>query len=190
MNGKRAPAGMMGLLGVLVAGCSVLFPPQPIAQPTQAGMGAMVVGGEGSADYAPLVKGFYEGGELLFIHTEASDPSVAEMLTMMMGPRVVLVPELGDVPATALADVYVFTNGVAGDGPFGFQSDVFDTVPGDAEYRPLRRVNLVHWTDGADPRELRSVGDIRAAEAEGKVSIQTPGIVVNMPILVWPGGHR
>lgn len=32
--------------------------------------------------------------EILFIHTEASDPKVAELLTRMMGPKVVVVPGL------------------------------------------------------------------------------------------------
>ena len=186
-RGLRALA--CGFLGFLAAGCSGLFPPQPMAEPTQGAMGAMV-GGEDSTDYAPLVRGFYQGGELLFIHTEASDPSVAEMLTMMMGPQVVLVPQLAEVPDSALADVYVFTNGVTGGGPFGFQPDVFDAVPGDEGYRPLRRLNLVRWAEGVEPRGLRSVASIEVAEAKREISIELPGTVVNMPILVWPGGHR
>jgi hypothetical protein len=143
-----------------------------------------------STDLAPLVSGFYNGGEVLFIHTESSDPEVAKMLTDMMGPQVVLVPELAQAPESLLADVYVFTNGVQGMGPFGFQPDVFDAVPGDESYRPLRAVNLVTWQKSETPRELRSVEEIQAAEAAGEVTIAQPGIVVNMPILSWPGGHR
>jgi hypothetical protein len=143
-----------------------------------------------STDLAPLVTGFYNGEEVLFIHTEASDPDVAKMLTDMMGPHVVLVPELAQAPEPLLANVYVFTNGVQGMGPFGFQPDVFDSVPGEEGYRPLRTVSLVTWQEGATPRELRSVEEIQAAEAAGEVAISLPDIVVNMPILSWPGGHR
>lgn len=146
---------------------------------------------EPTEKHAPLVGGFYDGGDLLFIHTEASDEGVAEMLTDMMGgPLVVVVPELADAPDDLLANVYVFTNGLEGMGPFGFQPDIFDSVPGDAAYRPLRRVNLVEWADGVTPRELKSMDELAAAETAGEVSITQPGIVVNMPILVWPGGSR
>lgn len=128
--------------------------------------------------------------EVSFIHTEASDSQVADMLTRMMGPRVVLVPRLGQSPEAALANVYVFANGVAGGGPLGFQPDVFDTVPGDEGYSPLRKVNIVTWQPGRQPKELRSVQDLRAAESAGEVGVTATGTVVNMPILEWPGGHR
>jgi hypothetical protein len=89
-----------------------------------------------SSNLAPEVIGFYQGGEVLFIHTEASDPQVASMLTMMMGPQVVVVPSLAQTPESALASVYVITNGVKGGGPFGFQADVFDSIPGDLGIAP------------------------------------------------------
>lgn len=149
------------------------------------------VGSEPTGKYAPMVGGYYNGGDILFIHTEASDAGVAEMLTEMMGgPLVVLVPELADSPDELLANVYVFTNGGAGMGPFGFQPDIFDSVPGDEAYRPLRRVKLVEWVAVDSPRELRSLAELQTAERGGEVTITQPGIVVNMPILVWPGGSR
>lgn len=141
-------------------------------------------------NFAPLVKGHAEGQEVFFIHTEASDPQVVSMLTMMMGRDVVLVPALAQVPEVALAKVYVFTNGVPGGGPFGFQPDVFDAVPGDPGYSPLRAVNLVTWEEDTAPRELRSVAEIEWAESQGEITVTTSGAVVNMPILIWPGGHR
>ena len=139
--------------------------------------------------FAPLVQGYYEEEQVWFIHTEASDPGVADMLTMMMGPEVWLVPELADAPPSMLARVYVFSNGVSGMGPFGFQPDVFDAVPGDAAYQPLRRVLLVEWS-ASEAREITSVAQIEAAEAAGEITVSEPGIVVNLPILKWPGGER
>ncbi|HEY8477147.1 MAG TPA: hypothetical protein VIN09_09820, partial [Chloroflexota bacterium] len=109
--------------------------------------------------------------------------------TLMRSP-VLFVPRLAAVPETALADVYVFTNGVSGMGPMGFQIDVFDSAPGDEGYSPLRSVQLVTWQEGSTPRELRSVDEIRQAAARGEVTIQRTGIVANMPFLRWPGGQR
>ena len=177
----------------LAAACSSATA-EPTASPTEPASDSMDMGMDSSQStqaFAPLVGGLYEGGDVSFIHTEASDADVASMLTeMMAGPLVVLVPELAEAPPSLLADVYVFTNGVEGHGPFGFQADVFDSVPGDENYRPLRNVNLVAWQDSVEARTLRSLAEVQAAEAAGEVTITQPGIVVNMPILIWPGGSR
>jgi hypothetical protein len=138
----------------------------------------------------PAGKAWSEGKEIHFVHTEASDPDVAEKLTKMMKSPVILVPSLAKAPAEALAQVYVFTNGLAGKGPFGFQADVFDNPPGTSGYSPLRNVNAVTWADPAKARELKSVADIMAAQDAGEVSIAQPGVVVNMPFVVWEGGKR
>jgi hypothetical protein len=154
---------------------------------------SMDMGGD-EHDVPPVI-GLYEGGEIRFIHTEASDPQIAGMLTEMMGSPVVVVRTLSEVPDSALGDVFVFANGVTSDdemerGPFGFQPDVFDTVPGDPGYSPLRAVNVVTWHDESEPRVLRSVEDIQEARAAAELSIEQLDAVVNMPIVEWPGGER
>lgn len=154
---------------------------------------SMDMGGGDNAHVVPPVTGFYDGDEIHFVHTEASDPQVAGMLSDMMDSPVIVVPRLRDVPASALGNVFVFANGVQPDderGPFGFQPDVFDTVPGDADYSPLRALNIVTWQTATDTRALRSVAEIRNAEAAGELTIEQPGVVVNMPIIDWPGGAR
>lgn len=161
--------------------------PMPTATRGMMGMAGME---QSAGEFAPLVKGLYEGEELFFIHTEASAPQVAQMLTEMMGPQVVLVPQLAETPVSLLANVYVFTNGVKGGGPFGFQPDVFDSVPGEEGYSPLRAVNLVTWQEDATPRVLGSAEEVQKAESAGEITTERPGVVVNMPVLVWPGGHR
>jgi len=146
--------------------------------------------GSTGQNLTPPVKGLYKGKGILFIHTEASDPQVAGMLTQMMGSKVFTVPSLAKISKDLLADVYVFTNGVKGGGPLGFQADVFDAVPGGARYTPLRSVVLVTWRGGATPRLLGSVGEIQSAIRKGDVTLKRPGAVVNMPIIAWPGGQR
>lgn len=138
----------------------------------------------------PAGKAYAEGKEIYFVHTEASDAGVAEKLTGMMESPVILVPALANVPDEALANVYVFTNGLAGSGPFGFQADVFDNPPGTDGYSPLRRLNVAAWVDETKSRELTSAADVLAAEAAGELTIEQPGIVINMPFVVWDGGQR
>jgi hypothetical protein len=139
----------------------------------------------------PPVEGYIEGQNIYFIHTEASDAKVAELLTDMMNSPVLVVPSLAQAPESLVANVYVFTNGVRkGRGPFKFQADVFDQPPGMDGYRPLRAVHLVSWKDEKSARELRSAAEVKAAEAAGEITITRPGVVVNMPLLTWPGGRR
>jgi hypothetical protein len=144
----------------------------------------------GRGGRVPPVQGFYAGKSVSFIHTEASDPSVARRLTGMKASPVLAVPELADVPASSLAKVYVFRNGVRGGGPFGFQPDVFDSAPGDPGYRPLRALELVTWNPAAKAEVLRSAPEIEAAAARGAIKIENSGVVVNMPFITWPRGRR
>jgi len=138
----------------------------------------------------PPVDGYLEGVAVRFIHTEASDPKVAELLTEMKGSPVIVVPELASASDNLLSNVYVFTNGVTGNGPFEFQNDVFDAKPGSLDYRPLRRLNLVSWNNESKAHRLTSAKDLLAAAKSGDLKIEQPGVVINMPLLSWPGGHR
>ncbi|MBI1965676.1 MAG: hypothetical protein HYS46_05450 [Betaproteobacteria bacterium] len=139
----------------------------------------------------PPVDGFMEGSRIRFIHTEVSDPEVAKLLTQMKGSPVLTVPSLAKAPKETLANVYVFTNGVAGEGPFKFQPDVFDNPPGHAGYTPLRTLVLVSWKNPGNARELRSAEEVNQALAQGEIELKQPGVVINMPMITWPpDGHR
>lgn len=139
---------------------------------------------------SPPVTGYLDGQEIRFVHTEASDAKVADTLRAMTHSAVLVVPALATVPAAARANVFVFTNGLRGDGPLGGQPDVFDAAPTTPGYSPLRSLNVVAWNPGTRARELRSVAELRAAEQRGELSVQQPGVVINMPLVSWPGGHR
>lgn len=154
-------------------------------------VGSQPLGGMGAGGPTPPpVAGYAEGEEIRFIHTEASDPKIAKLLSDMMRSPVLTVPSLALAPAAARAAVYVFANGVRGGGPLGFQPDVFDRPPGDPGYSPLRAVNIVRWKDAGTPRLLKSAAEVKAAEAAGEAAIERPGVVVNMPLVTWPGGRR
>src|SRR5713226_2885508 len=110
----------------------------------------------------PNVKAYLDGKEILFQHTEVSDPKVAELLTEMMRSPVLVVPALAQAPPSLLATVYVFKNGVRGGGPFKYQPDVFDNSPGSDGYRPLRAVALVTWKNDRAARVLKSEREVKA----------------------------
>jgi hypothetical protein len=171
--------------------------PMETMEPAKGMMPVAAMGGmemPANAPVVPPVTGYSQGQEILFIHTETSDPEIAKILTDMMGGSPVLVvPALAKAPRELLAPVYVFTNGMAGKGPMGplgGQADIFDNPPGDPGYRPLRAVNLVTWKDPMSARTLKSVAELQDAIASGAVSVKEAGVVVNMPFLAWPGGQR
>lgn len=187
----------LAALAILVAGCSTLGSPTPVADtPAPAATEAMQdnAGMEGmdmgDAPAVPAGLAYAEGQEIRFIHTEVSDPGVGEILTKMMDSPVLVVPSLADAPEEMLANVYVFTNGVEGMGPLGFAPDVFDSPPGTEGYTPLRALNLVTWAEGAQARELKSTAEVLQAEQNGELTIEKPGVVINMPFITWPGGER
>lgn len=144
----------------------------------------------GNFAQVPAGKAYAEGKEIFFTHTEASDPDIAEKLTNMMKSPVIFVASLAQVPTEALANVYVFENGITGKGPLGFQSDVFNNPPSTDGYTPLRQIILVKWADGVKALELKSETEILSAKENGELTTQESGVVVNMPFLVWDGGKR
>jgi hypothetical protein len=136
----------------------------------------------------PLLKGYENGNELYFIATDVSDEKTAAFATNLTGFKVNYAPALAQTPQTARVQAYAFANGVAGEGPFGFQLPVVNAKPGDEGYSPLWQVNEVTWNDNATVRELRSVEEITTAEQNGELSINSTDIVVNHPAIQWQNG--
>ena len=100
----------------------------------------------------PVDKGYAEGSEIYFTHTEVSDAALAEKMAAGMQSPVLYVPTLAHVTDHALANVYVFTNGVEGSSMSGLQPSVFDNPAGSEGYSPLRRLNVVIWADETKAR--------------------------------------
>jgi uncharacterized lipoprotein YbaY len=178
-------------LSLLVAACSA--PTTPVPTPTSVVMPMQSDPMEMDMSGVPAVPAgiaYAEGQEIRFIHTEVSDPEIAKLLSDMMSSPVLVVPSLASAPQEMLSKVYVFTNGIQGMGPLGFQPDIFDNPPGTPGYRPLRTIILATWKDESKARELRSVGEVAEAESAGEITLEQPGVVVNMPFITWPGGQR
>jgi hypothetical protein len=136
----------------------------------------------------PLIKGYENGNEIYVIATDVSDEKTAADATNVTGFQVNYAPVLAQTPESARAQAYAFTNGIAGDGPFGFQVPVVNAKPRDVGYSPLWQINLVSWNDNVTPRELRSVNEITTAEQNGELSINKTDIIGNHPAIQWQNG--
>ena len=136
----------------------------------------------------PLTKGFVKGSEVFYISTEASDKDLADSLTKLTGFRVAYTPALQKTPADALAQIYAFKNGIEGPGPLGFQPNIADSQPGDANYSPIWAVNIVEWNEGVLPRELKSQTEVLDAQKNNEITVTVSGLIVNCPFVQWNGG--
>ena len=138
----------------------------------------------------PMIDGYYDGEKIFFLHTEVSDNNMAQMMSTMINFPTLYVSNLKNIPQSEMSKVYVFTNGIQGSepyggGPFMFQIDVFDSIPGQMDYSQFRVPHLVTWNDNSTPRLLTSEDEILKAESNGELTIQNTDNVVNAPMIVW-----
>jgi hypothetical protein len=136
----------------------------------------------------PLLKGYENGNEIYFIATDVSDKNTASFLTNKTGFKVNYAPVLSQTPESAKGQVFVFANGINGNGSLGFQNEVMNAKPGDKSYSPLFQVNLVSWNDGANVSEIRSIGQLNQSLQNNELSINKTDIVVNHPAIKWSNG--
>lgn len=136
----------------------------------------------------PLMKGYEDGNDIFFIGTDVSDKDLAAQLTNMTGFKVNHAPLLAQTPQDARGQVYVFENGVEGNGPLGFQLPVTNAKPEDEGYSPLQQINLVRWTDELAATELKSVEEVMEHEGMGHLAINQTGMIANHSAIKWNGG--
>ena len=136
----------------------------------------------------PLMKGYENGHEIFFIATDASDNKTATQITNQTGFKVNFAPLLAKTPEATRGQTYVFTNGIPGQGPFGFQLPVVNAKPGDEGYSPLLQLNVVKWNQGITVKEIKSVQDIIAAQQNGSLTVTKTDTIVNHPAIKWEGG--
>ena len=138
----------------------------------------------------PMHKGIYEGNQILYIITDGSDKDYAKIITEKQEWNVELSTAIADVPENILQKLFVFKNGIKGDGIHGFQDEVFSSTPSqESEYIALSSVFEVTWKPGQKEIEFESATDIIAAEESGRIEFNETGVVVNTPQIVWPDGQ-
>jgi len=124
-------------------------------------------------------RGFAPNGDTIYyIATDASVKYVANAL------GVVHVPKIQSTIGTASSsDLYVFTNGLEGNGPLGFQASIGSTTVGDKFYSPLWRIQTATWDNPDSADFLKTVGEISKAASNGKLETSLAGFVVNCPFV-------
>ena len=137
----------------------------------------------------PLSQGYIDGNIAYFIATDASDKEAVSSISNNTGFPINYAPLLAQTPNSSRGQGYIFTNGVQGQGPNGFQLPVANAIPGDEDYSPLWQSNFVEWNDNATARELKSVEEIMTAQNNGELTVSKSDIIVNSPAIKWQGGE-
>ena len=138
----------------------------------------------------PMHKGIYEEDQVLYIITDSSDEDYAKTLSEKQQWSVQTSTVLADVPDDTLEKLFIFKNGIRGDGIYGFQDEVFSSTPlQESQYSALRSVIEVLWKPGQNEIIFESADDIVAAEESGRIEFEQTGVVLNTPQIVWPDGQ-
>lgn len=124
-----------------------------------------------------LHQALYNGEMVYHIRTDASDPAFAEENQLVYVP--LLNAALGREESTM--PLYTFDQGASDQLP------VLSAIPGQDSYSPAMRLHRV--TFNGDPTLFDSAGKIQEAEAAGEITIEKLNLIVNFPLVKWPGGE-
>lgn len=137
----------------------------------------------------PMHDGFFAKGPVHYIITDASNKTLADKISEKQNWNVKFAPKLRWAPASSQDVAYAFTNGIKGDGIYGFQSEVFGVTPAQKEYTPLVSLVTVSWKAGQVPQILQSSDEILKAEKDSRLRLVKTNVTINAPQIVWPGGQ-
>jgi hypothetical protein len=137
----------------------------------------------------PMHKGIYNGNEILYIITDASDKDYVNIISEKQEWDIQLSTAINDIPENNLQKLFIFKNGIKGDGIFGFQNELFSSTPKKLDYTALGSIIEVTWKPGQKEIIFESVSDVIAAEKSGRIKFNETNVIVNTPQIVWPDGQ-
>jgi len=119
-----------------------------------------------------------DGSTIYYIATDASVKKVADNLGVIFVNKTGLTLVSG-----SSSDLYVFTNGIKGNGPMGYQASIASTNAGDEAYSPLWRIQTVTWKDPMQAEFLNLLNEITENAKQGHLKTEIAGVVVNCPFV-------
>lgn len=138
----------------------------------------------------PMHEGFYNGDSIFYIITDSSQQEYAEMITKKQGWKVEVAPSIKKISEDTLQKIFIFKNGVKGDGLYRHQKEIFSSTPSqELEYIALNSVIEVTWKKGQNAVILESYEEVIDAEKDGRVEFNKTGVVINAPQIIWPEGQ-
>ena len=122
-----------------------------------------------------------DGSTIYYIATDASVKEVAGELGVVFANKTGSALKSG-----ASSDLFVFTNGIKGTGPMGFQASISSANVGEDAYSPLWRIQATTWKDPSQAQFLKTAKEISTVASDGKLTIDIAGAIVNCPFVEVP----
>ena len=107
-----------------------------------------------------------DGRTIYYIVTDATPSGPADMMGVTSAPT-----SASLIANSAAVDLFQFGNGIKGSGPMGFQAGIGAAAPGDANYSPMWRINMIGWKDANNASLLENIHDITAYKNAGKIDL-------------------
>ena len=133
----------------------------------------------------PMHKGMHNGNEILYIITDASSKDYVNTISEKQEFNIQLSKSLENIPENNLQKIFLFKNGIKGDGIFGFQNEIFSNTPEQSNYTPLGKIIEVTWKPGQKQIVFESADEILDAEKSGRIKFHETNVVVNSPQIKW-----
>ena len=133
----------------------------------------------------PMHKGIHNGNEIFYIITDASDKNYVNIISEKQKWNIQLSKKLNDIPDNNLQKIFIFKNGINGDGIFGFQNEIFSSTPQQLDYTSLGSIIEVTWKSGQNEIIFESASDVIATEKSGRIKFNETNVIVNVPQIKW-----
>lgn len=114
-----------------------------------------------------------DGRTIYYIVTDATPEMPATMMGVASSPTSAAL-----MVSSAAVDLFQFGNGIKGAGPMGFQPGIAASAPGDANYSPMWRIQIIAWKDTSSASLLETIDDINAKRKAGVIDVNLAGPMV------------
>ena len=137
----------------------------------------------------PMHQGIHNTNQILYIITDASDKDYTNIISEKQKWNIQLSKKLNDIPDSNLQKIFIFKNGIEGNGIFGFQNEIFSNTPEQSDYTALGSIIEVTWKPGQKQIIFESEFDVIDAEKSGRIKFNETNIIVNAPQIKWSDGQ-
>ena len=120
-----------------------------------------------------------DGRTNYYIVTDATPEGPAKMMGVTNTPSLTSL-------SPAFIDLFHFTNGLRGAGPFGFQPGISSASTGDDTYGPLCKISMVSWKDPTQATLLENMEDINTKKSAGDITVEPARVLDTDYILDCP----
>ena len=135
----------------------------------------------------PMHKGIHNENKILYIITDASDKNYVNTISEKQEWNIQLSKSIKDIPENNFQKIFIFKNGIKGDGIFGFQNEIFSSTPEQLDYTALGSIIEVTWKPGQKEITFQSTFDVIDAEKSGRIKFNETNVIVNVPQIKWLG---